>query len=246
MNLKALLLAFSFLTRLPVPALDEEPDEKTQGKSVIYYPLVGLAIGLILLLCQQFLAGVAPGLQAAMLLVVWVGITGALHLDGLADLADGWIGGQGSMERALEIMKDPRSGPAGVAVLVLLLLLKFAALEALIASGLDSAILLVPMIGRVALVASLIYLPYVRPEGLGASMARALPKDQARLVMLGSALLCLLFWGWVAFLVAGACAFVFVVLRQGLMGRLGGVTGDGAGAICELLEAVALVALVLV
>ena len=79
-------------------------------------------------LAALLLEGASPLLQAALLLALWVALTGALHLDGLADSADAWLGGFGDPARTLEIMKDPRSGPVAVVVLVLLLLLKFSAL----------------------------------------------------------------------------------------------------------------------
>ncbi|WP_372867942.1 adenosylcobinamide-GDP ribazoletransferase, partial [Pseudomonas sp.] len=123
----ALLIALQFLTRLPV-RLAAMPSAQETGRSLLWYPVVGLLIGL-LLLGVHYLLGDAPALlQAALLLVIWVGLSGGLHLDGLADSADAWAGGFGDRERTLAIMKDPRSGPMAVVVLVLLLLLKFVAL----------------------------------------------------------------------------------------------------------------------
>lgn len=243
--LKTLFLAMQFLTRLPVSSSNEMPDE-AHGRMVLFYPLVGLLIGLLLNLVYYFIGSTSSLLQAALLLMVWVAITGALHIDGLADLADAWVGGHGDKERTLEIMKDPRSGPMAVTVVVLLLLIKFAALESLLSSGVWSALLLVPLIGRAGLVASLLYLPYVRPEGLGAMQAFHLPKDQARNILFASLLFCSLFWGWDTLLVLLAVFSCFMLLRQNLIDRLGGLTGDAAGAICELLEVTALVTLALV
>ncbi len=243
--LKPLYLAIQFLTRLPAPSSPDAPDEQTQGESVLYYPVVGLMIGLLLCLIYWPMHGTSSLLQAAIILLVWVGVTGALHIDGLADIADAWVGGQGDRERTLEIMKDPRSGPLAVAAVVLLLLVKFAAIEALIANNIWHALLLAPMIGRAGLIAAFQYIPYVRPQGLGSAQAANLPTQQASQVLLASALLCILFLGWDALLVlslAGAC---FGLLRQAFIQRIGGITGDAAGALCELLEATALVSLAL-
>lgn len=237
--------AVQFLTRLPVPSPIEPPDEQVQGQSVLFYPLVGLLIGLLLLLLHLLLDETAPTLQAALILGCWVALSGALHLDGLADLADAWIGGQGDRERTLEIMKDIYCGPIAVAVVVLLLLVKFAALEVLIEKSQWSALLLIPMIGRAGLVASLLYLPYVRAEGLGAVLAAHLPKGQGRNVLIATFLFALLFWGWSSWLVLSAVVVVFLLFRQTLMSRLGGITGDAAGAVCETIEVTALVALAL-
>ena len=112
-------VALQFLTRLPV-RLAGMPSPQQIGRSLLWYPLVGLLIGLLLFALQQLLGGLSLMLQAALLLAVWVGVSGGLHLDGLADSADAWVGGFGDRARTLEIMKDPRSGPIAVVVLVLL------------------------------------------------------------------------------------------------------------------------------
>jgi adenosylcobinamide-GDP ribazoletransferase len=239
------LLALQFLTRLPAPSPDQAPDEQLQGRSVLFYPAVGLVIGLLMVLLHLLLEESSALLQAALLLVVWVGITGALHLDGLADLADAWVGGQGDRERTLEIMKDSRSGPLAIVALGLLLLVKFTALVGVVEAGFWSGLLLLPLIGRGSLVAALLFMPYVREDGLGAALAANLPREQAKAVLAASGLGCLLFWGWSALGVLAVAVLVFYLFRQALMQRLGGVTGDAAGALCELIEAVSLVALAL-
>jgi len=242
---QAFLLAIQFLTRLPVPASALPPDEASQGRAVLFYPLVGALIGLMLCLLQMLMAESDSHLQAALLLMLWVGISGGLHLDGLADLADAWVGGQGDRERTLEIMKDPRSGPIAVITLILLFLVKFAALLVLISSGSMSGLLLAPMVGRAGLTAALRYLPYVRPGGIGEAQASHLPRAQAERALAVSALVCVLFWGWLALSLLVVVATVFLLFRQAMIRRLGGITGDAAGAICELLEATVLVGLAL-
>ncbi|HBM07500.1 MAG TPA: adenosylcobinamide-GDP ribazoletransferase, partial [Pseudomonas sp.] len=115
------LIALQFLTCLPV-RLRGMPEPQQIGRSLLYYPLVGLLLGGMLCLLGVALGNAAPPLKAALLLAAWVWLTGALHLDGLADSADAWLGGFGDRERTLAIMKDPCSGPVAVAVLVLVLL----------------------------------------------------------------------------------------------------------------------------
>ncbi len=90
------LLAVQFLTRLPVPSSAVEPSEEIQGRSVLFYPLVGLLIGLLLLLLYYLTGDSASSLQAVLILGFWVALTGALHLDGLADLADAGLVVRGS------------------------------------------------------------------------------------------------------------------------------------------------------
>jgi adenosylcobinamide-GDP ribazoletransferase len=243
--LQPLTLALQFLTRIPVPLSADIPDEQTQGQSVLYYPLVGIIIGLLLCILYWLTQGASSLLQATLILLLWVGVTGALHIDGLADLADAWVGGQGDRDRTLEIMKDPRSGPLAVTAVVLLLLVKFAAIEALISNEIWAALLLVPMLGRGGLVAALQYIPYVRPQGLGETQASNLPTAMATRVLLASALFCFLILGWDALLLVVFTGICFGLLRQAFMQRLGGITGDAAGAMCELLETTALVTLAL-
>lgn len=103
------LIALQFLTRLPV-RIASEPDEKSIAQSLSYYPLVGLIIGALLAGIAWGLSGAPVLLSAALLLVTWVLVTGGLHLDGLADSMDAWVGGLGDRERTLAIMKDPYCG----------------------------------------------------------------------------------------------------------------------------------------
>jgi adenosylcobinamide-GDP ribazoletransferase len=101
----------------------------------VWYPAVGLVIGLILWLVGAVLvATTSLFLAATLVLVVWVAITGALHLDGVADCADAWVGGLGDRQKVLRILKDPRCGSMAVVSLILLLLTKLAALQLLLAA----------------------------------------------------------------------------------------------------------------
>jgi adenosylcobinamide-GDP ribazoletransferase len=181
-----------------------------------------------------------------------VAITGALHIDGLADTADAWVGGHGDRERTLSIMKDPRSGPVALAVVNCLLLLKFAALAALVAHSppvpwrdppLAAGCILPPLLARAAIPLLFAHTPYVRAQGI----ARHLGAHQARvagvLVAAASALGALAAWRTLAALALGAAAIAYAVVRGGLVRRLGGFTGDGAGALIEVIEAACLVAL---
>ena len=126
--------ALRFLTVLPVPRGVSAAPEVT-GRSLLAYPLVGLVMGVGLVLAAGSTAWTAPPLQAALVVAVWAVLSGALHLDGLADSADAFLGGHGDANRTLSIMKDPRSGPAGVVAVTLVLLLKYAALAPAISWG---------------------------------------------------------------------------------------------------------------
>lgn len=244
-GLRGLLVAIGFLTRLPVPfsAFD---DKRAQATSLAWYPAVGLLLGSLLLALAWALQALPPLVQATLLLVAWVGLTGALHLDGLADSADAWVGGLGSnwdesRERTLAIMKDPRCGPAGVVALVLLLLLKFAALASLPVTAWPT-LLLAPLLARMALVVAFIAVPYVRRGGLGTALLDA-PRPGCWLGLLAGTSLCALA-GWRGVLALAVAALVFGCWRRACLRRLGGITGDTAGALVELVEAAVLLALV--
>ena len=238
--MRGLFVAIAFLTRLPVPAkaLDGAP---TTSASLAWYPAVGLLIGGVLWVFTWVMASAPPLLSAAVLLAVWVALTGALHLDGLADSADAWVGGLGDRERTLAIMKDPRSGPMGVTALLLILLLKFAALASLPPHS--AAPWLAPLLGRAALTAAFTTTPYVRSGGLGSSLAGA--SRAASVVALSLAGLLCLCDGWRGLRALIVASAVFACWRVACMRRLNGMTGDTCGALTELMEAVVLVALAL-
>ena len=238
-------IALQFLSSLPV-RLPGMPEPRQMGRSLLFYPLVGVLFGVVLMALNTLLNGAPPMLHAALLLTAWVLLSGGLHLDGLADSADAWLGGFGDRERTLTIMKDPRSGPIAVVTLVLVLLLKFTALLALIDAHNSIALLLAPVIGRSAMLGLFLCTPYVRAGGLGQALADHLPRKTGQQVLLASAVGCVLlagFSGLVSVVVAGVC---FFWLRQLMVRRLGGTTGDTAGALLELLEVAVLVAWVLV
>lgn len=237
MNPKPFWIALQFLTRLPTPRLPSIPPPE-MARAVLWFPVVGLLIGLVLWLVAALFAGSGSLPGAAVVLIAWVLLTGGLHLDGLADTVDGAVGGQGDRERTLAIMKDPYIGPMGTTAIVTVLTVKFAALTQLA----DGALLLVPFIARTLIVALFATTPYVRSGGLGEAMATGLPSRPARYVLVGAVLLAVLLSGlaglW-AVLVAAVWLFLF---RAWVVSRLGGTTGDTTGAMVEVGEALLLLA----
>ncbi|MEO3725632.1 adenosylcobinamide-GDP ribazoletransferase [Pseudomonas syringae] len=239
-----LWIALQFLSSLPI-RLPGMPAPEQLGRSLLFYPLVGLLFGVILWALNIALAGAPLLLHAALLLTVWVLLSGALHLDGLADSADAWLGGFGDRERTLTIMKDPRSGPIAVVTLVLVLLLKFAALLALIEQQQGMALIIVPLIGRAALLGLFLTTTYVRAGGLGQALADHLPRKTGWQVLAVSAAVCVVIAGFNAVVALLLAVVVFIWLRHLMVRRLGGTTGDTAGALLELLEMSVLVGLAL-
>ncbi|MAC33102.1 MAG: adenosylcobinamide-GDP ribazoletransferase [Haliea sp.] len=237
---RALLLAIGLLTRVPIPAIGS-CDSRTVGLSLHWYPVAGLLIALPLVAVAA-LTQSSPPLAAALVLCAWVALTGALHLDGLADCADAWVGGMGDRERTLAIMRDPASGPVAVTALVLLLLLKWTALTVIIAAPLDTGWWLIPVLARLAVVLAFISTPYVRPGGMGDGLGEQRSPCAIAVVGAASALAALLLTpARIGGLWLVAASLLFWCWRRAMRRRLGGFTGDGAGALVELLEAALLV-----
>lgn len=232
---KPLWLAIQFLTRLPAPS-SATPEPRDIGRSLLAYPVVGGGIGLLLTAISTLLQASDTLLIAALLLTVWVLITGALHLDGLADSADAWIGGHGDRMRTLEIMKDPRSGPVGVTAVTLLLMLKLASLNVVLQSSQWQALLLAPMLARGAVPLLFATTEYVRIGGLAETMVAHLPRHQLIHMIWPVVILTVWLLGWVGVWLLIFLIVVVVILRNRLIHRIGGTTGDTTGAVVEIVE----------
>ncbi|RJX77789.1 adenosylcobinamide-GDP ribazoletransferase [Pseudomonas sp. LS-2] len=237
-------IALQFLSSLPI-RLPGMPAPLELGRSLLFYPLVGVVFGSVLMALDLLLSGTPQLLHAALLLGCWALLSGGLHLDGLADSADAWLGGFGDRERTLTIMKDPLSGPIAVVTLVIVLLLKFAAIVALIDAHHSVGLLLAPVIGRAAMLGLFLNTPYVRAGGLGQALADHLPRRLGIQVLGVTTVACVLIAGWAGLWAVLSATAGFFWLRQLMIKRLGGSTGDTAGAMLELLEVLVLVALAL-
>lgn len=222
------LLAVAFLTRLPVPELGKL-EAADHARAALFYPLVGLLVGGLLCLPLLLFPHASPLLLAAILTVLWAGLTGGLHLDGLADSADAWLGGFGDVEKTHRILKDPLTGAAGVIAVVSIMLLKFAALTALLANADWPTILFAPLVGRALILLLFLTTPYVRAGGLASAVTGHLPPAAAWWVVLVSlsAGLLLSAHGVLTAMLG------FVLLRRLMLQRLQGCTGDTAGASVE-------------
>lgn len=235
-------VALQFLTRIPVPTFDAQPQAIT--RSLAYYPAVGLLLGLLLAALSWLLSNADPSVRSALVLAVWVALTGALHLDGVADCADAWVAGMGDRAHTLAVMKDPYCGPMGVVAVALVIVLKFAALHGLrVHEWLPLA--LVPMLARGVIPLLFMTTPYVRPGGLGSALAAAPSRAANKLVVAITAVFVLVAGGRSGAWILLTLAVVFLLLRRAMIGRLGGTTGDTAGALIEIGETGMLLALAL-
>ncbi len=263
--------AIAFLTRIPAVDLSKalKSNNKTISQGSLYfYPVIGLIIGSLMCgvytICAWQVSNSYPlavtGFDrssfdssslviAALMLLVWSLVTGGLHLDGLADAADAWVGGYGDKQRTLDIMKDPTVGPMGAMLVVLVLLLKFAALVVVVdkAEGfyLIGAILAVPMLARFSILPLFYFTPYVREKGLGNNLKESISPIVFIIVTTLCMVLTVVFLQQKSIFILILAAAIILWARNIMMQRIGGTTGDTAGALIEVQEALLLCALVL-
>lgn len=236
-----LLIALQLLTRFPIRIKATISDQNI-GHSLLYYPVAGTLIGVILSAVLLTLhSHTSSLLLAALILACWVIITGALHLDGLADSADAWLGGFGDRQRTLDIMKDPRCGPAAVVVLIIVLLLKLAALEYIITNQQWDTIFIACIFSRTMLLPLFLTTPYVRENGLGSIVANHLPRLPAWWITGGVLILLITLSGLTTMASIIVAIAIWLYIRHMMTSRIGGMTGDTAGATVEIMELVILV-----
>jgi adenosylcobinamide-GDP ribazoletransferase len=239
--LGAFAAAFRFLTCFPLPGRFGSSSHEL-AQAVPFFPLVGLFLGCLAVPIAWLLFWLFPPLPAAVLLTfVLLAFSGGLHLDGLADTADGFFSTR-TKERMLEIMRDSSVGPMGAMALFLLLLFKVACLASMPLPQIPAAVFLMPLAGRTALVLLMALLPYSRPQGgMGSLFPDSFNTMQAQVRALAAFVL---FSGLSVFLIGlqGLYVIVVLVLVLALFAalcrhRIQGLTGDTLGAGCELAEA---------
>lgn len=238
MSARRLILAIQFLTRLPTPQVKDFRQEDL-SRSAVYYPLVGALIGVLLAL-PLYALGERPWLAGALTLLLWVWVTGALHLDGLGDVADAFGAAHRNPQRFLEVLKDPHMGVFGVVTLVMQLLLKFVLLTELAVGPLWFGIVLVPAWARWGTLWWSQRIPSLHGDGMGERFSWQLRPAAMWL------------WALVLAVISAVLAWplllaLLLVPRVALWWRrkLGGISGDGLGASVEVTETLLLLALVL-
>ena len=230
------LTAVRFLTIIPV-GLGSGDDEPSFQTSLYWFPLVGLLLGAVIAGIIQVLGLFVPVSVLAILSVVLsAGLTGCLHLDGLADSGDGLLSAR-PKERALEIMRDSRIGAMGVIALILVLLSRYASLATVPLSAMVAAVLLMPVAGRTAILLSMSVLPYARTEGgLGGLFYSSNSRKAAAVGLIFCIVTGLLVSWQISLLVLCTTLVTVAVFSFWCFKKLGGATGDTLGAVCELTE----------
>lgn len=240
--------ALSFLTVIPRPFRGETSADEI-GRSLSYFPVVGLVLGLILAGLNWLLGLLLPtAVVYGLLLAALVIVTGGLHLDGFADTCDG-IAGHKTVEERLRIMRDSRVGAFGVIGVFLLLLIKYVSLASIPGNLVMTALILMPVVSRWAMVYSIAANPYARTAGLGQAFkqgANWLRFTIATIITL-AVTLGLTRWANITYFYLTTAAIIFGVwivtlgLATCLKRKLGGLSGDSYGAINEVAEVMVLI-----
>lgn len=260
--MKGFLLLLSFMTRIPMPKIDY--DEEKLGKSMKYFPAVGVIVGIILLFFCIVFTFVFKNLNYSTVLPLMIIVviltdlitTGGLHLDGLADTFDG-IFSYRSKHKMLEIMKDSRLGSNGALALILYFLIKFVLLYSLLIEnqgGTIFAILTYPVVARLCSVISCASSPYARGSGMGKTFV---DNTKTKEVII-AALITVVYSGAILFYMIGSrfnyslpldflmksfSINLLIITILGLFAyafsklierKIGGITGDTLGALLEI------------
>jgi adenosylcobinamide-GDP ribazoletransferase len=249
---KNFITAVQFLTIVTVKK-HHDVAEGDLAKSVFYFPLVGFLIGFVLINADKAFALIAlpQSIATFLLIILWVAITRAIHIDGLADTFDGLMGGSSPSSR-LAIMQDSRLGTAGALGIFFVLIMKYLCLNSLYESDRIAALLVSPVVARWAQSLMVFkadygrengmgkaFVGHLRSSGLAATSALAVGLSAFVVVRLDTRSL-LLF----SVLVCVAVLFTYLGKRY-LVRKLGGVTGDAIGAISELNEVIVLLLFVI-
>jgi len=234
--LSGLRTAVGFLTILPAGRADWQP-----ACAVIWFPVVGVGLAVIVGASAAGLIEWLPSLAATLVVALWVAITGALHLDGLADTADAAFAPV-PRERRLEILSDVHHGTFAVVAIVLLLAIKIAALASLDAGDAAAAVGLAIVGGRAVLPLVMRVFPAARAGGMGAATRDGATTPAIVVGVALAAFAGLVTLGWSGLAIVGGLALAAVIAGWWLSLRFGGLNGDNYGAIVEVVEVTALVA----
>ncbi len=229
------LAALRFLTIIPLPGRREVTPEEV-GRSIVYFPLVGLIIGLILVGLNWLMGLFLPSALVDVLLVVsLVAISGAFHLDGFVDTCDGMVGHK-TVEERWRVMSDSRVGGFGIIGACCLLLVKYVSLSNVPESWLVETLVLMSVLSRWAMVYAVFAYPYAKPSGLGKAFKQGASWPRfvvATVITLAVAVILAQLTG---FIIMIAVWVIVVAMAAYLKGKFGGLTGDTYGAINEVAE----------
>lgn len=238
--MKNFILAITFLTRIYIPN-KYAYNEEDFGKSTWYYPVVGIILGAILGGAAFILNSILPNtdLTAFLILILYVGLSGGLHLDGLADVCDGIFSSR-SREKIFDIMKDSRVGTFGVIGLVLYFLGMWVALK----QANWQVVFLFPIVGRCTILITAGLSNYAKESGLGKSIVEATHVKHIVYSVLVAFIASMLLGGIYLVLPVLLTFLVVLVLTKRISKILLGITGDVMGMMVEVSQVVFLLSAV--
>ena len=236
-------IAIQFLTIVPLP-FSVKCDERDLGRAMALFPLAGLTLGGVLVGIDYLLSAFLPRQVGDLLLVVALAIiTGALHLDGLADVCDG-LAARGGKERFLAVMKDSRTGAAGAVALILALLLKYEALLNIPADMKRPALFCFPMLARFAQVQMAVGASGARNDGLGSSFIQGAGWRQLLIAVVTTIAFAPILLGTRGLWLFIAAYLFTWLLKAWFHKKIGGITGDIIGFASELNEILCLLVII--
>ncbi|OCC24185.1 cobalamin 5'-phosphate synthase [Croceicoccus estronivorus] len=225
--MKGAIIALQFMTRLPMPRISVSSAEF--AASIRWFPIVGVVVGSCVAGAAWAGSRIDPWTGALTALVVWIGVTGALHLDGLGDIADASGAIHKDRAKLLEVLADPHIGTFGTVAIGLQLLAKLLLLQSVIELSGWTALVLTPFAARFGPLVWTVWLPPLH-EGLGARFKGAIRPWHLCLWFSG---LIACTWEMPAILVTPVLVFLW---GRWVMRRIGGISGDSHGAGIEIIE----------
>lgn len=245
--MKKLIYALRFMTIIPIKWKEGE-DMNSVARSISFFPLVGLIIGLLnygIFYISSLIF--SPFLTAVIVVCWWIFITGGLHLDGLSDTSDGVWGGT-TKERRLEIMKDSNTGVFGVLTLIAFLLLKTSALTELFSLYTDSikpVLIILPVFGRWISVFSIFSFKTAKKDGLGNFFKEKIKLRELLISLVLTTVIISFLAGLFGIVILLSVTIISIPVSLFFIKKLGGLTGDIYGTLCETTELLALIFLLI-
>ncbi|MBI4378276.1 MAG: adenosylcobinamide-GDP ribazoletransferase [Nitrospinae bacterium] len=240
------ILSLQFLTiiniRNDTKVASGQIDKERLGKSAIFFPLVGVFIGFILVITSQVASLWLPvSVTDAMVMIVLIIVTGGLHIDGFADTIDGFAGGR-DKDSVLRIMKDSRIGTFGVAGLVMLLLTKYLSIQNTQIDVKSWVLASMPVFGRWSVLPLGFFYRYARmEEGTGKVFAESIEWREFIIGTILSLAIILLLLGSSGFIILSVIFFITLLIGRYSEKRIGGITGDVFGATIEINELITII-----
>ena len=231
-----LILALQLMTRLPLPAVNAK--EEDFAAAIRWFPATGIIVGLGMAAAMAIGLRADPWAGALLALITWVALTGALHLDGLGDIADGAGAAHGDRAKLSAVLADPHIGSFGVVAIVLQLLAKLILLRLWADHLPPLALIAVPFVARIGPLAWTLWLPPLH-EGLASRFRQGVSPLHLLGWAIAAAALCFILPALLS------AAILIPLWAWWLRSRIGGISGDGHGAGIELVESALLAALVL-